>query len=88
MAAHLPSFTDNPRARAYADELKQAVIALMQDFGAAHYQIGRAYPYQSRLDTRASALLKAIKAELDPKGLMNPGALRTLGFRAAQPHAG
>lgn len=71
----LPSFADNPPARAYADDLKQAIIALMQDFAAAHYQIGRAYPYLSRLDKRASTLLKAIKAELDPKGLMNPGAL-------------
>ena len=74
MAAQ-PTFADNPLARAYADELKQAIIALMQDFGAAHFQIGRAYPYQDRLDARASALLKAIKVELDPKGLMNPGAL-------------
>ncbi len=73
--AALPAFGDNAATRAYADELKQAIIALMQDYGAAHFQIGRAYPYQSRLDPRAALLLKVIKAELDPKGLMNPGVL-------------
>ena len=73
--AALPTFPDNPPARAYADDVKQAIIALMQDHGAGHFQIGRAYPYLPRLDARASALVKAIKAELDPKGLMNPGAL-------------
>jgi D-lactate dehydrogenase (cytochrome) len=70
-----PQFADNPPARAYADDLKRAIIALMQDHNAGHFQIGRAYPYQSRLSTAAKALLRAIKAELDPANLMNPGAL-------------
>jgi len=55
--------------------LKQAIIALMQEHEAGHFQIGRAYPYQNRLSGPARALLGAIKRELDPKGLMNPGAL-------------
>lgn len=71
----LTQFADNPPARAYADELKEAIVALMQDFDAAHFQIGRAYPYQSRMSAPAKSLLGAIKRELDPKGLMNPGAL-------------
>lgn len=73
--ASQPSFEANDAARAYADELKNAIIAVMQDYGAAHFQIGRAYPYQTRLDPQMRSLLNAIKRELDPKGLMNPGVL-------------
>jgi D-lactate dehydrogenase (cytochrome) len=71
----LPDFAPNPEARAYAEELKLAIIAAMQDHGAGHFQIGRAYPYRARLSGPARGLLAAIKRELDPKGLMNPGVL-------------
>ncbi|WP_310532313.1 FAD-binding oxidoreductase [Novosphingobium sp.] len=70
-----PDFKADPEARAYADELKNAIIAVMQDHGAAHFQIGRAYPYQVRLAPQMQSLLGAIKRELDPRGLMNPGVL-------------
>lgn len=73
--AGLTQFAENPEARAYVDELKEAIVALMQEHGAAHFQLGRAYPYRSRLSAPASSLLTAIKRELDPKGLMNPGVL-------------
>jgi D-lactate dehydrogenase (cytochrome) len=73
--AQQPHFAANEAARAYADDLKRAIVALMQDYGAGHFQLGRAYPYRQRLEPQAVALLRAIKAELDPKGVMNPGAL-------------
>lgn len=73
--AALPQFADNPAARDYAEELKVAIIDLYQQFGAAHFQIGRAYPYAARLDPEALALLQAIKRQLDPANLMNPGVL-------------
>ncbi len=73
--AALPAYAENPVARAFTDALKGEVIALMQQFGAAHFQLGRAYPYQQRLDPQAAALLHGIKALLDPQGLMNPGVL-------------
>jgi glycolate oxidase len=73
--AGLKDFPANAEARAYADDLKEAIVSLMQDHGAGHFQIGRAYPYQSRLSPAAKALLVAVKRELDPQGLMNPGAL-------------
>lgn len=73
--AQQPAFAHNPEARAYADKLKEAIIAAMQAHGAGHFQIGRAYPYQQRLTEPARRLLGAIKRELDPAGLMNPGAL-------------
>lgn len=71
----LPDFPANPEAWACANDLKEAIVALMQDFGAGHFQLGRAYPYQQRLSAPVKALLGAVKSELDPKGLMNPGAL-------------
>lgn len=70
-----PQFADNAPARDYVENLKQELIALYGEFGAAHFQIGRAYPYQHNLAPRALSLLRAIKSELDPAGLMNPGAL-------------
>ncbi|MEO9634548.1 MAG: FAD-binding oxidoreductase [Parasphingorhabdus sp.] len=73
--ASIPAFEENAEAREYANVLKEAIIALYQNFGAAHFQIGRAYPYQTRLDPQALKLVKAMKQELDPFGLMNPGAL-------------
>lgn len=73
--AQQPQFAPNPEARAYADELKEAIVATMQAHGAGHFQIGRAYPYQQRLSPQTKGLLGAIKRELDPQGLMNPGAL-------------
>ncbi|NLR70360.1 FAD-binding oxidoreductase [Novosphingobium sp. ERN07] len=73
--AGLKDFPANAEAKAYADEVKEAIVALLQQFGAGHFQIGRAYPYQSRLSAPAKSLLGAIKRELDPKGLMNPGVL-------------
>ena len=73
--AALPEHAANARSRAFVERLKGEIIALYQQFGAAHFQIGRAYPYRQRLDPQASALLAAIKAQLDPHNLMNPGAL-------------
>lgn len=73
--AKQPDFAPNPEARAYADDLKRAIIAVMQDHDAAHFQIGRAFPYQQRLSPAAKGLLAAIKRQLDPQGLMNPGVL-------------
>ncbi|ATW03400.1 FAD-binding oxidoreductase [Sphingorhabdus sp. YGSMI21] len=72
---NIPGFQENAEAREYANSLKESIIALLQNFGAAHFQIGRAYPYLTRLDSRALGLVKAVKQELDPEGLMNPGAL-------------
>ena len=73
--AGLEAYAENEEARAYTHQLKADIIALYQQFGAAHFQIGRAYPYRERLDPQALTLLLGIKAALDPNGLMNPGAL-------------
>ncbi|KQP46255.1 FAD-binding oxidoreductase [Pseudorhodoferax sp. Leaf274] len=71
VSAHLP----NAPASALAADLKQALVGLFAAHGAAHFQIGRAYPFAERLDPQALVLLRALKAQLDPHHLMNPGAL-------------
>jgi D-lactate dehydrogenase (cytochrome) len=76
--AHLdtiPAHPASPEAGACVDRLKQRLIALYAAHDAAHFQIGRAYAYRDRLDPAALALLRAVKATLDPQGLMNPGVL-------------
>jgi len=66
---------DNPEARAVADALKHAIAGVMRAEGAVNFQIGKFYRYREGRDPAALALLDAIKAQLDPKGLMNPGVL-------------
>jgi D-lactate dehydrogenase (cytochrome) len=73
--ASLPPGIANPAAREYVEQLKHDLIELYGQFNAAHFQIGRAYPYREKLSPQADALLVQLKATLDPDNLMNPGAL-------------
>jgi FAD/FMN-containing dehydrogenase len=73
--ASLPVYPDNPETTAVAMELKQKIVELFHNFGAAHFQIGRMYPYTTSLPAPGVALLKTIKGELDPENLINPGVL-------------
>ncbi|NIJ08557.1 D-lactate dehydrogenase (cytochrome) [Sphingomonas vulcanisoli] len=73
--AKIPAYPAAPEAAAFTDQLKRDAIALYAAHDAAHFQIGRAYPYRDRLNPAALALLRAVKAQLDPQGLMNPGVL-------------
>lgn len=81
IAAYAPS----PDGRAYIETLKQTFIGLLEDFGAIHFQIGKAYPFLSTRTEEAAAALLRIKRELDPNTIMNPGALE---FSAAQNKSG
>ncbi len=71
----LPRLEPNAEAWALTKTLKQAIVDIFHEHDAAHFQIGRTYRYRDSLHPRADALLKAAKAELDPRGLMNPGSL-------------
>jgi D-lactate dehydrogenase (cytochrome) len=71
----IPAYPASPEAAALADQLKREMLALYAAHEAAHFQIGRAYSYVDRLDPAALSLLRAVKATLDPHGLMNPGVL-------------
>lgn len=73
--AKLPTLNANPAAWAFTQRMKQALVDLFLDHGAAHFQIGRTYRYRDSLDPAADALLLDMKKSVDPKGLMNPGSL-------------
>jgi FAD/FMN-containing dehydrogenase len=73
--AKLPKQPRNDEARALVEKLRQGVIDIFGQMGGIHFQIGRTYPLKKRSDPRAWKILETLKAEVDPKGLMNPGAL-------------
>lgn len=62
-------------ARAAADTLKRQIADTMRAHGAANLQLGKFYDYRAGRDPAALAVLDAVKAQLDPKGLMNPSVL-------------
>ncbi len=53
------------------EELRDLLVGL----GAAHMQIGKFYAYRDGLAETTFDTMKALKHALDPKRLMNPGAL-------------
>lgn len=68
-------FPENPAARAAVTEIREALIALFTDLGAAHLQLGKSYRYRDGLQSANWRLIEALKKELDPGRRMNPGAL-------------
>jgi len=73
--AGLPKYPANPEAREFVVRLKSDLIDLYAAHGAIHFQLGKAYPYASRLEPLPRALVTAVKAHLDPQGRLSPGAL-------------
>ena len=68
-----------PAAHALVRKLWQEVADVLDHCGAVHFQIGRAYKHLPRLAEPTRALLCAVKQQLDPRGLMNPGSLGLAG---------
>lgn len=68
---------DNPQARAAALALRDAMVReVFAPFHPAHAQIGKYYPYRDALaGSDAWSVLDDIKNAVDPRRLMNPGAL-------------
>ena len=73
--AKLARHAENPEITELVAEARRGVIEVFTAVGAAHYQIGRTYPWLDSLGAPGRALIRAVKAELDPKGRMNPGVL-------------
>ena len=73
--AAMPRHPDNPAGRAMVFQAVAALVELMASHGASQYQIGRLYPYAGAHEAGRGALLRAIKAAVDPDGLCNPGVL-------------
>ena len=72
---NLPTHPRNIEAEQEALRIKAGVIELMHAHGGIHFQIGKVYPYAQGHNNAHWVLLKLLKAELDPKGILNPGAL-------------
>jgi FAD/FMN-containing dehydrogenase len=75
MLAKLPTHPENPDATAAVADARARAIDVFQRFGAAHFQIGRTYPYRASRDAASRRLLDALKAALDPERRLNPGVL-------------
>lgn len=73
--ATLPRYAPSAPGRAEVERMKHDIIMLMHQHGGAHFQLGKVYPYLPGRNPAAVALLKAIKTALDPKNILNPGAL-------------
>jgi FAD/FMN-containing dehydrogenase len=71
----LGRFKGRPEATGVVTTLRQGLLDIMTRHGVAHVQIGKSYPYLETRQATTVALLKALKAAVDPRGLVNPGAL-------------
>ena len=65
----------NHDGRALVDEVRSKIVDVFAEFGAASNQIGKTYPMLASLNPDSRSVLRALKKELDPEGLINPGAL-------------
>lgn len=68
-------FDVNPDATACVERARQGILDIFSKYGAAHFQIGRTYPYTQTRSPEFAGLLKAIKSAVDPNNRINPGAL-------------
>ncbi|MCC5861820.1 MAG: FAD-binding oxidoreductase [Gammaproteobacteria bacterium] len=65
----------NPEASEAVAILREELASEFHALGASCFQIGKFYPYSRNRDAGQWALLSALKAFMDPAGLINPGAL-------------
>ena len=73
--AELPTHPPSRENEEQVLRIKDRVVALMHQHGGVHFQVGKIYPYDQDHDPAHWALLKALKAELDPGNILNPGSL-------------
>ncbi len=73
--ARLPKMSDSPEATALVMSLRQQVIDIFASMDAVHLQIARSYPLKSSHSQNGWDILTALKRQVDPRGLMNPGSL-------------
>lgn len=74
MLDKLPAYPADPAARAAIGNLRSALIAAGEQVHARHIQLGRLYPAKSSYSPKDPSEFHNLKRQLDPKGLMNPGA--------------
>lgn len=66
---------ENQQARELVGELQRQTSRLFAELGATNFQIGKSYPYWERLKDENKSAIGALKAHLDPKGILNPEVL-------------
>lgn len=71
----LPAPTAQPAAAALVAEMRQRLVDLFAELGAASNQLGKTYPYFHSLRPETAQLVQQIKQVVDPKGVLNPGGL-------------
>ncbi len=72
----LPEYPANPDGRALVGELRGEIRKIFASVGAIHMQVGKTYPYMDGRQGEAARALRELKQQLDPQGIMNPGALQ------------
>lgn len=75
LLATKPLHEANPQGLALVKEIKERIQQLCIKNGASHFQIGKDYPYLATRKPAVRELVVSLKKLLDPRGLMNPGAL-------------
>ena len=65
----------DPAARAAAHALRKRLTAVLDTAGAGHFQIGRSYAAHPGVSEAARAHWAALKRQMDPDGIINPGVL-------------
>ena len=73
--ARLNQFAAVPGAWEAVNLIKQELVQALSDFGAVHFQLGKAYLYQEGLKPESASVLAVLKKTYDPQGIMNPGVL-------------
>lgn len=68
-------FPDDPEVNRTVAEVRRRLNELFVELRAVHLQIGKKYRYHQSLRPETRALLESLKTAVDPRGLMNPGAL-------------
>jgi FAD/FMN-containing dehydrogenase len=74
-ARHAAMAKANPAARALVAEMRQRLVDLFAELGAASNQLGKTYPYVQVMRPDTASFVNEIKRVVDPAGRMNPGAL-------------
>lgn len=73
--ARLPVHPEDLAARDLVRSARKEIAELFRDTGGVHLQIGKSYRYADGIEPESLSMVKAIKAAVDPKCQVNPGAL-------------